>query len=101
MCRENTNAIYRSCAVQKQSNTTDEDGVQRVFSRWEKPRKGWTKLNVDATVFKSMGKVGLGCVLGGDLGGYLMARSCPIHLRLQAYDAEAMSVAQGFRQIQH
>lgn len=86
--------------MQKQSNTTDEDRVQRVLSRWEKPRERWTKQNSDATVFKSMGKVGLGCVLGGDLGEYLMARPCPIHLRLQAYKAEAMSVAQGFRQIQ-
>ena len=60
--------------------------------RWEKPSIGWVKANVDAAIFRESGTIGLGCVIRGDVGEFIAARSERRHQCLGPAEAEAMGV---------
>ena len=59
-------------------------------TRWEKPRPGWLKINVDAAVFWDRGLTGIGWVVRDSSGASIAARSNPLQMQLRPHEAEAM-----------
>lgn len=66
---------------------------QQVFGarQWEKPKAGWLKVNMDATVFQDK-SIGCGAVIRNDQGLFLAARSQKMHGVWSAKEAEALAL---------
>ncbi|KAL9418350.1 hypothetical protein AB3S75_041205 [Citrus x aurantiifolia] len=59
---------------------------------WERPKFGWVKCNVDAAVFESQRRFGLGCVLRNSDGCFLAARCAGKLGMFGAREAKALSI---------
>ena len=68
--------LYQWQAAKKQLYYVDAEihKVAHGAVSWEKPEFGWVKCNVDAAVFASQGRIGLGRVIRNSDGGFLAAR---------------------------
>lgn len=47
--------------------------IQIQTIKWEKPRAGWYKLNVEAAIDKANGRMGFGWVLRNERGDFMAA----------------------------
>ncbi|KAH9661644.1 rnase h domain-containing protein [Citrus sinensis] len=59
---------------------------------WERPRFGWVKCNIDAAIFESQRRFGLGCVLRNSDGCFLAARCVGRPGMFGAREAEALGI---------
>lgn len=60
--------------------------------KWTKPKPGWSKLNVDAALDVTSGKMGVGWILRDDQGRFLNAVSCPWNGVFSPKEAEALAI---------
>ncbi|KAH9697393.1 reverse transcriptase domain-containing protein [Citrus sinensis] len=81
-------------AAKKQLYDVNDDGHGLVHGAlcWEKPKFGWVKCNVDAAVFASQGKIGLGCVIRNSEGCFLAARGAGMTGSFGAREAEELGI---------
>ncbi|KAH9684396.1 reverse transcriptase domain-containing protein [Citrus sinensis] len=86
--------LYQWQAAKRQVFDINDDTQRLVHGAlcWEKPKFGWVKCNVDAAVFASQGKIGIGCVIRNSQGGFLAARCVEVVGNFGAREAEALSI---------
>ncbi|KAH9670971.1 reverse transcriptase domain-containing protein [Citrus sinensis] len=83
--------IHRNDKIWNQKNGSVLQLAHGAVS-WEKPEFGWVKCNVDAAVFASQGRIGLGCVIRNSEGEFLAARCVGRHGAFSAREAEALGI---------
>ena len=86
--------LYQWQVAKKQVYYVDDD-VHRLAHgavSWERPKFGWVKCNVDAAIFESQRRFGLGCVLRNSDGCFLAARCVGRPGMFGAREAEALGI---------
>ncbi|XP_074361914.1 uncharacterized protein LOC141702127 [Apium graveolens] len=63
-----------------------------AVSTWEKPQQNWVKINIDAALFEDIGYVGMGSIVRGADGQFLLARSVRREGLVPPREAEALSL---------
>lgn len=79
-------------AQDQQVITSTARGVPVVVTRWEKPQAPWVKINIDAALFEDLQCSGLGAVVRGADGQFIMARSKRQDMFVPPREAEACSL---------
>lgn len=64
------------------------------YKKWEKPKVGWTKLNVDAALDSSDCIMGFGWIMRDDIGIFVAAKGTPKEGKFQPKEAEAMAICE-------
>ncbi|KAL8134494.1 uncharacterized protein LOC141714729 [Apium graveolens] len=77
-------------AQEQQLNPGDDIGGTIGVKKWVKPPDSWVKVNIDAATFESSGCIGLGSVVRGNAGNFLMAMSKKHQVLLPPREAEAL-----------
>ena len=65
-------------------------GPSIVIKKWEKPQNPWVKVNIDAALFEDIDCIGLGSIVRGADGNFLMAMSRRQAVFLPPREAEAV-----------
>ncbi|XP_015382113.1 uncharacterized protein LOC107175236 [Citrus sinensis] len=86
--------LYQWQATKKQLYYVDAEVHKLAHGAvsWEKPEFGWVKCNVEAAVFASQGRIGLGCVIRNSDGGFFAARCVGRFGTFSAREAEALGI---------
>ncbi|XP_074327738.1 uncharacterized protein LOC141665650 [Apium graveolens] len=63
-----------------------------AVSKWEKPQQNWVKINIDAALFEDIGYVGMGSIVRGADGQFLLAHSVRREGMVPPREAEALSL---------
>ena len=61
-----------------------------AICKWVKPQQHWVKINIDAALFEDIGCIGMGSVVRGADGQFLMARSMRREGLIPPREAEAL-----------
>ncbi|KAL8114292.1 hypothetical protein AgCh_021227 [Apium graveolens] len=77
-------------AHDQQLNSGNNTGTPLTIRKWEKPQVSWVKINIDAALFEDIDCIGLGSVVRGSNGQFLMARSSRQDVLIPPREAEAM-----------
>lgn len=82
-------------------NTSNErTSTHRVSSWWIPPECGWLKCNVDASLFKEVGKIGFGLILRDDQANFLAAKGGLLTCTFDPGIAEAYACKEAIKWIQ-
>ncbi|XP_074369140.1 uncharacterized protein LOC141710128 [Apium graveolens] len=77
-------------AHDQQLNSGNNTGTPLAIRKWEKPQVSWVKINIDDALFEDIDCIGLGSVVRGSNGQFIMARSSRQDVLIPPREAEAM-----------
>lgn len=72
--------------------TSDQKETNEAQLKWSKPPEGFLKLNVDASIDSTNGKMGFGCVIRDEHGKFVAARGIQWNGVFSPREAEATAI---------
>lgn len=77
-------------AHEQQDNSIPNRGTSIAVRKWEKPQNMWVKVNIDVAIFEDINCIGLGSVVRGADGQFIMVMSRRHDVLIPSREAEAM-----------